>query len=814
MASSEKDKAKEMLDNLRFDKYPLPEERQKSIGSRTVRRLDGVEKASGYANYTMDVQLPGMLYARFLTSPYPHAAIKSMDCSKAEALPGVRAILRYDDPEMQVKEDLGGHGVTTKYPLPRAAHFQGEELGAVVAADSEEIAEEALRLIKIEWEVRPYVLTAEDALKEGAPLVNPEEFPDSNVEAIYESGRGDVEQGFKDSDVVFEFTSRRLQHTYISPERPCGVWRWNGDYPEIWAKQQRPHIVKRAVSSWFGGKLPMNRMELHLLYQGASFGGWSQFGWNQAGTYCSAILSKRTGRAVKWSFTRREDFYGGSSDEASYKYKVGAKKDGTIMAVKAEALIVNPMWGGNGPTLHLEECTKIPHIYGKRSIILVNKGPNTAVRCEQLPNTHTLSLVFDHVATELGMDPTEVAVKNDGVHGHDMEVHGRKIKAELGFPDIDSLKECIKAGKKAINWDKTWHKPGTKKLPNGRMHGVGYTWNHEWEDSAGSSEVGMRLERNDGTLRILAMRCDNGVNAETAYCQVAADELGMKVEDVYFRPHTDVGFFTSTPDSSTNMSVNGFAIRHAARMLREKVLKTACSPRAETQRGSYPPFFPGCTPEDLDIKDSVIFVKKDPSRHITMAEFVGMGGDQGAFTFYELYGTERTPFTPPMFSYSYHVQVGAYKGGVRPRLIRQSHFMEVEVDTETGEIIITKVVNVNDVGKVISPQGCEGQMYGGTYMGIGRALWEEVIHDPVTGVMLNGNLLDYKIATISDCGPIDTILQESHLGFGPYGLVGVGENTPTMVPALLGPAVYNAIGVWIDEYPITPSRVLKALGKK
>lgn len=811
MAKSEKEKARELLDNLTFDRYPLPEERQLNIGNRGVRRLDGIEKASGYANYTMDIRLPGMLYMRFLTSPYPHAAIKSMDISRAETLPGIRAILRYDDPSVQVEEDLGGHGVSPRMPLPGVAHFQGEEVGVAVAAESEDIAEEALELINVEWAERPFILDPRDSLKPGAPLVNPEDFPDSNLEAVYESGRGDVEKGFQDSDVVFDFSSRRTQHTYISPERPCGVWRWNGEYPEIWCKQQRPHIVKRAVSSWFGG-IPMNRIELHILYQGASFGGWSQFGWNLAGNYCAAILSHRTGRPIKWTFTRREDFYGGSMDEGFHHYKVGAKKDGTIMAVKAETIYSNPMWGGQGPVLHLEECTKIPNLYGKRSLALTNKGPNTAVRCEQLPNTHTLTLVFDHVATHLGLDPIEVALKNDGVHGHDME-WAREEKKKMGFPDTNSLRECVQAGKKAINWDPNWHPPGARKLPNGRMHGLGFTWNHEWEDSAGSGEIALRLERNDGTLRILGMRCDNGVNAETAYCQIAADEMGMKIEGVFYRPHVDSGFFTATPDSSTNMSVNGFAVRHAARILREKILKAATSHRAVTQRGSYPPFFPDCRPEDLDIKDSVIFVKKDPTRRLTLAEFVGPSGDQGSMVFYELYGTERTPFSEPMFAYGYHVQVGAYRGGVRPRFIRQAHFMEVEVDPETGGITVTKVVNVNDVGKAINPMACEGQMYGGTYMGVGRALWEEVIHDPVTGVMLNGNLLDYKIATIEDCGPIDTILMESKLGFGPYGLVGIGEDVATIIPALLGPAVYNAIGIWIDDYPITPSRILKALGK-
>ena len=812
MHSPEKKKALELLDNLRFDKYPLPEERQTHIGRRDVPRLDGIEKASGLANYTMDVQVPGMLYMRFLTSPYPHAEIKGMDTSKAEALPGVRALLRYDDPEVQLEEDLGGHGVSPRFPIPRVAHFQGEEVGVAVAADTEEIAEEALSLIQVNWEQRPFVMDPLEALKPGAPLANPDDYPNGNLEAAYDSGRGDVEKGFLESDVVFEFTSRRLQHTYISPERPCGVWRWNGKYPEIWLKQQRPHIVKRAVASWFGG-IPMNQIQLHILYQGASFGGWSQFGWNLAGHYCAAILARRTLTPVKWTFTRREDFYGGSMDEGIHHYKVGAKKDGTILAVKGETVYANPMWGGQGPTLHLEECTTIPHIYGKRSLALVNKGPNTAVRCEQLPNCHTLTLVFDHVAAELGLDPIEVALKNDGVHGHDMAVWARKEKKEMGFPDIDSLRECIKKGKASIQWDKKRHPPGTKKLPNGNFHGIGFTWNHEWEDSAGSGEIAMRLERNDGTLSILGMRCDNGVNAETAYCQIAADEIGMKMEDVFYRPHVDPGFFTMTPDSSTNMSVNGFAVRHAARMLKEKILDAVTSPRAVTQRGSYPPLFPDATPDDLEIKDSVIYVKKDPSKKLTFAELVGPSGDEGPLAFYELYGTERTPFSEPLFSHSYHVQVGAYRGGIRPRFIRQAHFMEIEVSPETGEIVVSKVVNVNDVGKAINPMACEGQMYGGTYMGVGRAMWEEVVHDPVTGVMLNGNLLDYKIATIEDCGPIDTILMESRLGFGPYGLTGIGEDVSTMIPALMGPAVYNAIGVWIDDYPITPEKVLKALGK-
>ena len=798
----------EMEDNVGFDKYSLEEFNQ--IGKKDVRRLDGTEKASGRAEYTMDVQLPGMLYLKFLRSPYPHAEVKSMDTSRAEAFPGVRGVLRCDDPELPEVADLGGHGPTAERAIPSVAHFEGEQVGVAVVADTEDIAEEALRLINVEWEERPFILDVEEALAEDAVLAHPENYPEHNVEVEHAEEHGDVEKGFSQSDRVLEFQVTRRLHTYVSPERPCGVVRWNGDYPEFWLKHQRPHENKRAIASWYEN-VPMNRVEMHMPYQGATFGGWTQFHWNQGPLYCAAFMSKRTGHPVKYAFDRREDFYGGSMDEGNYYYKVGFNNDGTIVAVEAKAHLSNPMWEGFGPGNHFEDNTRIPHLYAPRKVIKVNKGPNTAVRCEQLPNTMSFTLVFDRVAAELGMDPIDVAIINDGAKGHDMQWLTER-KEEAGFTPRDSLKECLEKGKPAADWDNQWHKPGTKKLPNGKMHGIAFTWTHEWDDSCGSGEIAMRLERNDGTLSILGMRCDNGVNAETGYCQIAADELGMRLEDVFYRPHTDTGFFPMCPDSSTNTGVNGWAVRHCARLLKAKILEAAISPRAVTQRGIYPPHFPDTKPDDLDVKESIIYVKADPSQKMSLAELVGPSAEAGPLSFHELYGAERHPFSAPLFAHAYQAQIGCYKG-FRPKFCRQVHFMEVEVDTETGEIDVTNIVNVNDVGKVINPDSCAGQQYGGTYMGVGRALFEEVVHDPETGVMLNGNLLDYKIATIDDCQTIDTHLVETRQGYGPYGATGIGEDIATVIPAMLGPAVYNAIGEWIYEFPITPERVLKALGK-
>ena len=210
MSDKEKKMIQEVMDNVRADKHPLTS--YQYVGRRGVHRLDGLEKANGKAMYTMDVQLPGMLYLRFLTSPYPHAEIKRLNTSRAEAFPGVRAVLRYDDPELPKEADLGGHAPSSMPVLPRVAHFEGEEVGVAVAADSEAIAEEALGKIDVEWESRPFVLDVEEALRPESPLSNPEEYPHGNY---YNEGfldvdqLGDVETGFAEADMVLEFTSRR-----------------------------------------------------------------------------------------------------------------------------------------------------------------------------------------------------------------------------------------------------------------------------------------------------------------------------------------------------------------------------------------------------------------------------------------------------------------------------------------------------------------------------------------------------------------------------------------------------------------------------
>jgi CO/xanthine dehydrogenase Mo-binding subunit len=790
---------------LKGDRYPLAE--YNVVGKR-VRRKDGREKASGYALYTSDVQLPGMLWLRILTCPYPHARIATMDTSEAERFPGVRALLRYDDPELPEKADTGGHfgkaGQAHEPVLNRVGYWQGMPMGVAIAADMEDIANQALGLVRIVWEERPFNIDPEIALRGGAALSNPESYPHGNAIGPFvlapAASYGNLEEGFEEADRVIEFRMRRDQETWVGPECPCGVFRWNGEYPEVWVKQQRPYISKRQLAEFF--KVPVSQVTVHCLYQGASFGGWSQMALTMQPNYIAGILSRRTGRAIKWRFDRREDFAGAGIDNARYAVRAGFRNDGTITAVTGTSWFAKD---GNAHANHFIENSRIRNVGQECNGAVCNILHGHALRCEQNPHAFFFTAVFGHVAEALDMDPTELALNNDGCDGIAMDELGADKRA-CGFANRDSLKECLEAGKTAIGWEARWHAPGARKLPNGRMHGLGFAWSHEWGDSGGSSAIGIRVERDDGSARVFGMRCDNGVCAETAYCQIAADELGFRYENVQYRPFFESGFTPMTPDSSTNLSINGWAIRNGARKLRRKILVAATRPRV-TERADmgYIPPFEGYSPEDLDIKESVIFVKKEPSIRMTMAEFVRPAHFQGKM---DMGSTE------PLFAYGWHNQHGQYEGppGARKNFLRQTHFVEVEVDPETGAVEVTRVVNANDVGKAINPDAVNGQQYGGSVMGISRVRTEEVIYCPVTGVILNGNLLDYKINTILDCGPIDTLIVETGMGYGPYGSAGVGEDVATMVPFALYTAVHNAIGVWVN-LPLTPDKVLEALGK-
>jgi CO/xanthine dehydrogenase Mo-binding subunit len=820
------------------------------MGKRGAIRKDGFDKASGMALYTRDIILPGMLYGKYLTSPYPNVRIKSMDTSKAKALPGVRDILRYDDPLIKGKYALREEPLPFGGPscmlLGDRAYYQGETLGCVVVADSEELTEKALKLIELDWEELPFVLDEEEALKQGAPVVDDSgKTSIAEVSGVDKSGlaashynqvtmgfvcltpsinMGDVKKGFAEADKIIEFKAVRAFNQAAGAEAVCAVARWNGDEPEIWFHTQTPKDLVSELAFFL--EIPKNKMTVHCPYQGCMWGGWnwchSQY---TSVPRLSLLLAKRTGKPVKLLYDRRDDSNIGNMDSGHFYCKAGAKKDGTITALEINTVFAND---GLGPWEHFVENTSIKNISGKSVAALVNRPHVAPLRCEQSADTFVHNLVFGHIAAALGLDPIEVALKNDGYEGESMEELA-EFRRELGFPDRDSLKECIEKGKKAIDWDNKRHAAGAKKLPNGKMHGLGFIWGHEWGDSRGGSTSGLFFET-DGTVSIMTCQSDIGVNNRSAYCHVVAEALGLRYEDVEVKHkgQEDVGFWGMDPGGSHAFVDTGMSLKKAAETAKNRLLKEVTEPyeqagpwptiNAWPSWFQHPPFFPGKKPEELDIKDSIIFEKANPDNKKTIREVI-----VAMYPAIPSYNGTKVFFVSEWDSVAGNIakKIGWKEGKgfpherpeAPPRFVRQAHFMEVEVDIETGFVEITKVINVNDVGKAASPEACEGQMYGGTYMGLSRALTEEVVWDEATGVMLNGNLLDYKYSTMRDCGPIETILVETQLGYGPWGSTGIAEDVGTHLPTLVGLAIQNAIGVWVDDYPLTPDKILKALGK-
>ena len=781
------------------------------IGKRGVRRLDGYEKATGKAIYTRDIILPGMLYARVFSSPYARARIRKMDTSKVKASSGVRAVIRYDDAEVKDRvlngSYLGPDWMSPQYAgwalkpiravLGSDAYYEGEPMGIVIAADSEDIADAALRLVNIEWKILPFVLDQEEALKPNAPIIRPDAksnllpYP-ANKKDVVTIKKGDINQGFNEADRIIEFDVRRNAYLWAGAEIPAVIVRWNGERLEMWVHQQNPHMAKMLISEWLN--LPMNKITIHTPYQGGSFGernnaaNVSENGIN----ILAALLAKKTGKPIKLVYNRGQQFLGESSDIMVAHLKVGMKNDGTITAVQEKNIFA--VYMGTTGIEQFVDNTKVPNLLCEALTVDVSKGPAWWARCEHNQNAMCLTLVCDHVATELGLDPTAVALKNDGCNGRDI-TYLSEYKLEHGFADRDSLRECIEAGKKAIGWEEKWHKPGAKRLPNGRYQGLAFTWNHCWDDVRGYGSAALLIE-NDGTVSIIAQHSDIGVNAWTPLCQIAADELGLRSGDINIKPFDlDQGFAMMSPDGSCNLVSNGHLIKIAARKVRSMLLELAVKKLGDV------------TAKELDIKEGVIFVKANPERKKTLKEVVTRAVPMSAASVLEA--------EPPILAWAWNYQGiwGRDRKTGRPRLCRQAHFIEVEVDPETGDVAITKVVNVDDVGLAVSPETVEGQMYGGSYMGLGRGLTEEMVWDPQTGVLLNRNLLNYTYASMLDYGPMETIIKETGMGHGPYGSCGIGESTPTIMPAIVGPAVYNAIGKWIDDYPITPDKVLKALGK-
>jgi xanthine dehydrogenase molybdenum-binding subunit len=699
----------------------------------------------------------------------------------------------------------------------------------------------------------------EQSMNPDAPKIMPEvlrlnkQAKPPNTVATRTTEIGDVGKGFAEADKILEYTITRETTTVAGVEAMACVVQWRGDFLEIWPHHtahmqpvlSNPSLLQVGLSgvSLGYGSIPIevktepkdrtqpllpicesNKITVNLPYQGAWYGGIAWLGYSTAFIRMAAILARRAkGNPVKLLYDE-SNFYANGDDAATYHCKVGARKDGTITACD---------WRVIGPfsELHIEkthESTAIPNMRNTQEWALINRGHYICFR----HGAHCCvphNVMFDRVAAEFGLDPTEVALKNDGCQGHDWDWITRYQK-ENGFPQRQSLREIIKLGKAAIDWDRKWHPPGARRLANGRMHGLGFVHINEWSWISGRQFACLVLR--EGKLTIIGMRTDFGMDTESAFRHCVAAEAGLRYDDVVIQTNrSDANTFRLwVPGGSMGISQTTPQLVVAARALKRKILDYAVRPRggmafpaappaeeaspdapaAKTESpkrsfrnmaGSGQTMFVGKRAEDLDVRDGFVFEKANPGNRKTVREVAdSFWGEDPAIIH---------PTAP-------NVSGLTLDGKPHPQMYimsRQAHFMEVEVDTETGEIIVTNLVCVNDVGHLFNRRGAEAQQYGGAVMGLGRSATEEKVYCPRTGVGLNFDNIGYHIGTMNDYPDVKCVINESHLGYSTYGACGVGEDTGASLSGITAGALFNATGKWALDYPITPDRVLKALGK-
>jgi CO/xanthine dehydrogenase Mo-binding subunit len=766
-------------------------------------RIDAKEKAGGKATYADDLattlRIPNLLYAKVLRSPHAHARIKDLDISRAEKLPGVRGILTYRDPEVaSLRPTSAGwtDGVDTvsydrmmwrrfrdRRVLGDYAVWVGDELGAVVAAESEEIAEEALRLIKVDWEVLPFVLDPFEAMKPGAPVLHPGIAPDNVMPEDDVGGpavfvdKGDVDRGLREAEVVVEGTSTYHNATQNSLDPWCCVVEWRGGRLTVFSNSYETDQSRMHISQMLD--LPLHKVRVVSPYVGGQFGRGDT--GDQPFFLFTALLAKKTGRPVKFRHTRRESFHDGRQ-AAIYTAKVGAKKDGTITAMSFES-IGNAGAHADHTMFALKFAPKevtevalahIPNVRFESYGVYTNKLPACMMR--GVGNSQ-LNLILGHMvdmlAEKLGMDPIDIAIKN---FGHEWET----------LPD-KSLTAVLREGAARIGWDEKRHAPGRGPVLDGvKKRGVGFSfhpgWHAEWqEERRGVVEVSMTLNP-DCTVTLGAPTVETGTGSNTCNvlgCAEALGFLGVRPDDIHWLAvvDTDVSGKDCVQTDSSVAFLQSEVMAVAAKELRQKLLEKLAT--------SF-----GLPPADLEVEDGRIFPTGSPAKGLRVKDLL-MQGDLAPIT----------------------VKLSRPPLGERTGVPFIATFAEVEVDTGTGRTQVLRLVVVNDCGTVMYASGAEAQQIGGQVIGVGETLTEEIIYDKATGIPLNFNWIDYKIPTMADMPDIDPVLMEVWRGGGEYGACGIGEGTVTCTPRAILNAVYNAIGVRLNEIPLKPEKVLAALGK-
>jgi CO/xanthine dehydrogenase Mo-binding subunit len=748
-------------------------------------QVDALEKVTGRAVFTADIAFARMLTARIVRSPIAHGVIRNIDVTRARQVRGVRAIVT-------------GAEVPYRYNLPLRdqpflaidrVRYVGEPVVGI-AAEDDDAAQEAASLVRVDYDPLPAVFDPIEAMRPDAPILHPNfdsywkdtklftPVPNSNMLSHFKLRKGDIDAGFAEADEIFEGTyrSQAFNHGAMEPHAVIAQYERSGQLT-VWSSQQSPWFAADDLAIALGW--PVHRVRVVSPFIGGGFG--AKHGLKQEPP-AVALALKADGRPVRLVMTREEVFTAaGVRGAVIVKLKSGVKRDGTIVARKAEVIWDTGGYADVGPLLCRNGSYSAtgPYRIANQWIdgycVYTNKVVTSAFRSYGIMEmsfayeSHT-----DEVARGLGIDPVEFRRRNL-IQDGDETATGERNEA-IG------LKPALEACAQAMNWDKP-KRPGVGRA-------IVTTAKSSVAPSGSSSFIQMN---DDGTLNVLCSTTEMGQGSRTVMTQLAAEAVGARLEDVKLI-QSDTAF--TPPDRSTSSSRSTFnmgnAIIRAGTDTKEQILDKAAE-LLEAPR------------EELEVRDSAVFVRGASNRFCSFAQLAGV--------------RPGSPFGPivgrgsyvPATATPFDLETGQGRR-IAAFWLYSSQGVELEVDTDTGKVTIHRVVSVHDTGRTLNPVACEGQIEGGVAIACSTALLEEVILD-ANGKVVNASLDDYSMATSCDVPPIVPICVELPHPEGPYGAKGIGEGPTTGIAAAVANAVEDAIGVRISNLPITPEKILRALGK-
>ncbi|HXE89821.1 MAG TPA: molybdopterin cofactor-binding domain-containing protein [Terriglobales bacterium] len=766
---------------------------------KTVPKPDAYDKVTGGKGYVVNLRLPGMLHAKVLRSPYPHARILRIDTSEAERLPGVKAVLVPSEvPKIKFHPVYFAPSearsmVRDMLILSDTVRFAGEPVAAV-AATRPEIAERATELIHVEYQQLPAVFDPEEAMKPGAPQIH--EHAPNNIALNPSFTFGDLEKGFAEADFIFENTyqTQRVHTCYMEP-RVCIVDSDVHGNLTVWSSTQHLFGLREKLAFALG--IPVGKVKVvKPPYIGGGFGGKLDMGFIEP---ICALLSRKTGRPVRAEHTRYEDFITTARNPIKIHLKTGVKKDGTFTARYARSILDTGSHATHGAVVLM--------VHGFYGFLLPYRCPNQKWEgCSVYTNNmigggfrgygapqaaFAMESQIDEICHQLKLDPIEFRLKNAHKEG---EPHPFEPSFKLS---TYRLADCLQQGAARIGWhDRPTHRSnGTKR------RGVGFACQPLWVSGCvGFPDIyehsGAILKLNvDGSVDLSTATIDMGCGQNTVLGQIAAEELGVPVEAVRVTyADTETVPFDAPSHASRVTYSSGNAVRAAAAAAKKRLLAVA-APMLQA------------APEDLETADGCVRVKASPDRSVPIASVV----KQAESPYIQM--------VPDGMSKTSLEQKGTIMGmaSLAPASNPSpatAEFVEVEVDTETGEVKVLRVVFAHDIGRVIHPAGAEGQVEGGFQQGLGYALMENLTFDHSNGACLAADFLSYKMPTAMEMPPkIESIFVESNEPTGPFGAKSLAESCLIVPAPAIANAIYDAVGVRVRDLPITPEKILAGLGK-